>query len=147
MIRVDQTPNWDNLIAELQFTDAEKVRFVEVIITGIIDRVKNQKTALGEVLSENSPRWSVTKRNLGKPQLPLQFTGGLTRESTYQLEVTDTGAYIVLIPSYRQIHLDLIEISEATGKNYEDWFGIHEDDIDDVMFVMERIIEQKLGAL
>jgi hypothetical protein len=147
MISITETPDWDALFEKLKFTEREYIRLIKVIVNGMIDRIKNQETSLGEPLDENSPRWIATKMNLNAPPNPLQFTGGLTEGGTYQLEFDENNAYITLIPSYREIHLDLIEISERTGKNYRDWFGIHEDDVEIIMEIAKEFLNRKIREL
>jgi hypothetical protein len=95
-------------------------------------------------LAENSSRWRAQKEREGRPTSPLQYKGGLRNPSYYDVIVENDVIIISLIPSYRQIHLDLIEISEATGKNYKDWFGIAVTDIKMIVKEFKKMIGEIL---
>src|SRR6185369_15666141 len=85
---------------------------------------KEGVTADGQPLSQNSMWWIAQKLREGRPTNPLWYTGGLSRPETYEIRISPNRITIQLRADYEQIHIDLIQISQRTGKNYKDWFGI-----------------------
>lgn len=143
-MRVKSHPDFEEIERALKINEYDMAALAELIVDGMIERIKAQQTADGEILSENSKWWAGVKLRQGYPTSPLQYKGGLIRHDTYQLTMEGGSMMIQLIPSYREIHLDLIEISETTGKNYKDWFGIAEEDMEVVEAELKRILTTKL---
>lgn len=139
----------ENIMDRLAFTEAEYIRLAEVIVKGMCERIRNdQITADGEPIDENSTSWAAFKENTNAPgRTPLWYKGGLSTPTTYEIIWDGEGFTIQLEPGYEDIHLNLIEISEQAGKNYSDWFGIHEDDIEIIMALARAILNSKLERM
>ena len=146
-ININNNINWDNIFDKMIFNHNEIKHLASMIIEGMTDRIINQITADGRPLDANSASWQAQKQEEGKGVQTLIYTGGLKDVSTYQIKINDEKVSIELEPGYRDIHLNLIEISEATGKNYKDWFGIAPIDIEIIMDEARYIIQEKLRLL
>lgn len=144
-----QMPDFDGMIEEIRFEEIDIVAFAEIIIDGMTSRILEGVTAEGEALDENSLGWVAQKLREGRFTAPLQYTGGLrdANAGAYVIAFNGETATIELAGNYRQIHVDLINISNRTGKNYKDWFGINQEDIDIIMEEAAEIIKEKLRRL
>jgi hypothetical protein len=143
-----QLPNFELLEAQNIISENDYVAMARIIVKGITSRIRDKEiTAEGQPLDENSIAWQRQKLRKGRSTRPLQYRGVLREPSSYQLVFEENTASITLIPSETQIHLDLIDISLKTGKNYADWFGIHEDDIKEMEQEITNIIAEKLSRV
>lgn len=136
--------DWDELLDELLLKKKDLEKIAKMIIRRISRRVVKGETATGRPLDQNSPAWKAQKLREGKPILPLQYQGGIRNPDFYDFTIKDDIITIKMIPSYRDIHLDLVDISERTGKNYRDWFGIHERDHAVVAQAIAETIHDKM---
>ena len=132
------------IIDALALDEFDMISFGEIIIQEIVTNILNQKTADGRPLSLNSRSWQAKKLRESRLPWPLQYTGKLAQESTFRIEREGENLIVVLEPDYRDIHLNLIEISEKTGKNYQDFFGITETAGKKIEKEFSQIIEAKL---
>lgn len=132
----------------MAFVEDDLRTLATVVVKGMIERIRQGVNPEYDDLDENSPRWIDYKVRRGYPDRPLQYTGGLTTEDTYQLRfISDREVIIELGGRYHQIHLNLIKISEQTGKNYSSWFGFNDNDIENVQITLQQIIEDKIRDL
>lgn len=137
--------DWDSFIKKIMFTKKELEAIGEFIINGITQRVLTGVTADNETLDENSRRWIAQKLREGRPTSPLQYKGGIINKDSYIITILEDGFIrIEMIPSYRDIHLELIEISEVTGKNYRDWFGISDKDKEAIREILTNVITDRI---
>lgn len=145
--RVTGEIDWDGMLQELTYTTEDLFELGEIIINGIVDGILDQTTPKGEPLDQGSRRTLAKKLREGKPLLSLQDTGKLRNPATYRITKTPNSIIIHLEPAYRDVHLDLIAISEKTGKNYRDFFDISQETADKLMKKAEMILEQKLERI
>lgn len=137
--------DWNLVAKQIEFDKADMKKIGKFLIRRMTNRVLKQLTATGRPLDRNSERWIAQKLRVGAPTLPLQYRGGIRNPSFYEVEVLSKDTLrIRMIPSYRDIHLDLVDISEQTGKNYKDWFGIGASDIPLVVDIITETLMHRL---
>jgi hypothetical protein len=143
-----QNIDWNSISSQVDFSKEDLQRVGKFLVRRMTSRVMRQLTATGRPLDQNSVRWLSQKLREGKPTLPLQYTGGIRNPSFYEVEILPGNIMrIQMIPSYRNIHLDLVDISEETGKNYRDWFGIGAEDVPLVVDIITETIMARLQEL
>ena len=144
---IENDIDWDQIVNSLIFDDNDFILMAKIVVKGITDRILDGRTANEESLDENSPMWLAKKMREGRNTAPLQYTGELSKSHSYNLVITERNVMIELLPSKRQLHLDLIDISERTGKNYKDFFAMSSGDIIAIMALAEEILADKLSNL
>jgi hypothetical protein len=145
MFEITEIPFWTVIEGELEFTPAEHYRLAEIIPQKIIQRILDQVDANEDPLPINSERWLRIKRRLGAPQQSLRFQDRLSNISYWEIKITDYGMMeIQLNPEMKEIHRELIELSNETGKRYDLFFGVNEEDAQDVQDSAWLLQQEKL---
>ncbi len=140
--KVTDNIKWDSIMKSGTLKIDDFMVIGDIVIKGIIYRIISGKVASGQALNQNSPFWKAFKENNDFLTQPLQMTGGLTQEKTYRLRMKQEGHLILeLKPHYHDIHFDLNEISRKTGKNYSEFFGMSEKDIEEILeYAFEAVL-------
>jgi hypothetical protein len=139
--------DWDNIEKQLSYTNSEQFEFGFIVVQAIVDGIIEQVTYKGQPLDINSKRRLAQKMRLGKPLKSLIFTGHLSDESSYEVNLRDKKLTITLESGYAPVHLDLILISGATGKNYKDFFGVSAAAWKEIMALARKLVLEKLQGL
>jgi len=139
--------DWNRIEKALEFTPSEKFEIGFEVIQHIVDGIIEQVTYKGQPLDINSKRRLSQKMRLGRPLKSLIFTGHLSNKSSYEVNLKQGSLSITLEEGYQPVHLDLINISAKTGKNYKDFFGVSKEAWDEVMKLATEMLVEKLKGL
>ena len=104
-------------------------------------------TVFGETLDPNSPGWHEFKLEDGFVGRPLVMTGAMTEKNAWKVKINQKSGTITLtLDSQHHKKWDtIINIAEKTGRNWDEAWGIGEEEFKHVMATLKRWLDKLLG--